>query len=124
MFSNQLDCPMIDGAYVNSLVNLVNACRAYNINISEVHFFQNGWHVTFEGYKDADAICHDYSYNSPFYMRRFFNYPENDWSRVGDWETIGFPWDENDVSVHSAEKLAYYLYCLKIGEAPWLDIEK
>ena len=116
----------IDAAYINALVDLVNACREEGVEIDTVSHFQSGWHVTFKGFKSADAICHDHSYGSPNYMTSFLGKENpNDWSRNGAWETIGFPWDGDDVSVHSAEELAHYIYCLKMREgryyfrAPW-----
>lgn len=106
----------VDGAYVNSLVDLVNACRAQNVDINEVRLYQNGWHVTFKGHEHADAICHDGSYGSPCYMAEYLGEGhDNDWSRSGKWETIGFPWDNNDVSVHDAETLAQMIHALNCG---------
>lgn len=104
----------VDAAYINTLVALVEACRAQQVNINEVQFFQNGWRVTFESY-EGDAICHDWSYGSPCY----FGKHDNDWNRTGDWETIGFPWDRHDVTVHDAGELAFFLHCLNEGLAPW-----
>lgn len=113
---NELTMKQIDAAYINSLVDLVNACRHYNVKIDEVRHHLNGWHVTFAGHPHADAICHDHSYGSPYYMCEH----TNDWERNGEWETIGFPWDDDDVSVHTAEELAFYLYCLDQSKAnPW-----
>lgn len=113
----------IDAAYVNSLVNLVNACREYNVKIDRVSFFQRGWHVTFEGYKHADAICHQHSYGSPCYGGLYDPTIEhNDWDNYGSWETIGFPWDDGDVSVHSADTLARMIHALDTGE-DWSKIE-
>lgn len=109
----------IDGSYVASLVELVNACRAHGVNINTVQSYQNGWRVTFEDFK-GDAICHDGSYGSPYY-HDYFNEDkyENDFNKTGLWETIDFPWDYDDVSVHTAEELAENLATLKRGENPW-----
>lgn len=112
--TNIFELQKVDAAYINSLVALVEACRAQHVNINEVRFFQNGWHVTFENY-DGDAVCHDGSYDSPCR----FGVHNNDWSSVGSWETMGFPWDYHDVSVHDAGELAFYLRCLNEGLAPW-----
>lgn len=111
----------IDAAYINSLVELINACRANEVEIDEVWHYQNGFHVTFKGHKHADAICHDGSYGSPcpYYLNK--NQHNNDWSRSGLWETMGFPWDYDDVSIHSAEQLADYLLALNHGEIIWED---
>lgn len=116
----------IDGAYINSLVDLVNACRDYQIKIDKVYHFQNGWRVTFAGHPHADAICHDWSYGSPCYMAGYLGKGhDNDWSRSGSWETIGFPWDDEDVSVHSAYALAAMIAALNRGDnwEEWEDCE-
>ena len=105
----------IDAAYINSIVDLVNACRKYNVKIDKVRTFQNGWQVTFEGF-DGDAICHDHSYGSPCYGGCFDDSVHtNKWNRSGSWETIGFPWDNDDVSVHTAEWLAQAIRWLDEG---------
>lgn len=105
----------IDAAYINSLVDLINACRKYNVKIDKVFTFQNGWSVTFEGFK-GDAICHDHSYGSPCYGGCFDDrLHTNKWDRRGEWETMGFPWDHEDVSVHSAEWLAQAIRWLEEG---------
>lgn len=109
---------MVDGAYVNTLVDFINACRAQGVEIDKVNTFQNGWLITFEGF-NGDAICHDGSYGSPCYYGDMTDAHKNDWSRTGEWETIGFPWDGDDVSVHTSGELAFYLHCLKLGLAPW-----
>ena len=106
----------IDAAYINSLVELVNACRKYNVKINKVVTFQNGWQVTFEGF-EGDAICHDHSYGSPCYGGCFDDSVHtNDWDRSGSWETMGFPWDGHDVSVHKAEWLAHSIRWLLDGQ--------
>lgn len=112
----------IDAAYVNALVDLICACRTWDVELDCVQHFQNGWCVTFKGH-NGDAICHDGSLGSPNYAPQL--YPQstyqNDWSDdSGEWETIGFPWDNDNVSVHSADELAYYLRCLNDGKiTPW-----
>lgn len=100
----------IDGAYVNALVDLVIECRKNKVNINTVQTYQGGWRVTFEQY-DGDAICHDSSYGSPYCLLSKRDH-KNDWSSSGFWETIGFPWDNDDVTVHSVEELAFYLRAL------------
>lgn len=110
----------IDAMYVNSLVDLINACRMAGVEVDKVCHFQNGWHVTFKGFKGADAVCHDGSYGNPIYNRYWeTDKYHNDWTEHGDWETIGFPWDYNDVSVHSAQELALYISALKNGTNIW-----
>ena len=107
----------IDAAYINTLVDFIIACRKNNVKLNTVQQFQNGWRITFVGC-DGDAICHDGSYGSPNYMPSF--YPDitnqNDWSISGEWETIGFPWDGNDVSVHSSVELAKMIAAYQHGE--------
>lgn len=112
----------IDACFVNSLVNLVNACREVHVSINTVQAYQNGWLVTFENF-DGDAVCHDGSYSNPIHNRYFeTDKYHNDWSESGDWETIGFPWDYGDVSVHSAEELAAFLAALRDGINIWDEI--
>ena len=112
----------IDAAYINSLVNLVNICRELNVKLDTVQTFQNGWRVTFEGF-EGDAICHDHSYGSPCYGGIFDNTVHtNDWSRSGSWETINFPWDNDDVSVHNAETLVHMIAALRDG-SDWKQYE-
>ena len=107
----------IDAAYINTLVDFIIACRKNNVKLNTVQQFQNGWRITFVGC-DGDAICHDGSYGSPNYMPSF--YPDktnqNDWSNSGEWETIGFPWDGNDVSVHNSVELAEMIAAYQRGE--------
>lgn len=105
----------IDAAYINSLVDLVNVCRELDVKIDKVFHYQHGWMVTFDGFS-GDAICHNGSYGSPCYGGIFNPGVEcNDWSDNGRWETYGFPWDNGDVSVHSARALAYMLKALRDG---------
>lgn len=114
---------IIDAAYVNSLVDLVNACRKYNVIIDRVFHYQHGWVITFEGYPHADAICHNGSYGSPCYDGLYDpNIEDNDWNNCGSWETIGFPWDNDDVSVHTAEQVALMICALNNG-IDWAQYE-
>ena len=110
----------IDAMYINSLVDLINACRTVNVEVDKISHFQNGWIVTFKGFDNADAVCHDGSYGNPISDRYFeANKYHNDWTEHGNWETIGFPWDYNDVSVHSSQELALYISALKNGTNIW-----
>lgn len=105
----------IDAAYVNSLVDFVNACQELDVKIDKVFHYQHGWMITFEGL-DGDAICHNGSYGSPCYGGLYNPEVErNDWSDSGRWETYGFPWDNGDVSVHDASALAHMLAALRGG---------
>lgn len=116
----------VDAAYVNALVELVVACRACDVKLDKVYHYQNGWLVKFAGYPKADAICHDGSYGSPNRGARY-GYTEyhNDWDKSGPWESIGFPWDKDDVSVHSASELAANIHILNLlgDNATWDDDE-
>ncbi len=105
----------IDAAYINSLVDLVNACRELDVKIDKVFHYQHGWMITFEGFT-GDAICHNGSYGSPCYGGLYDPSVEhNDWNEDGRWETYGFPWDNGDVSVHNARALAHMLAALRDG---------
>lgn len=110
----------IDAMYVNSLVDLISACRMVGVEVDKVCHSQNGWCVTFKGFEGADAVCHDGSYGNPIHNRYFDpDKYHNDWDEHGDWETSGFPWDCDDVSVHSAQELALYISALKNGTNIW-----
>lgn len=118
-FTNQ----QVDAAYVNSLVDLVTACRKYSVEIDKVSYYQHGWVVTFKNYPDADAICHNGSMGSPCYGGLYNpEVEDNDWNNSGHWETIGFPWDGEDVSVHSADVLARMIHALDY-DLNWEEIE-
>ena len=109
----------IDACYINSLIALVNACRKMHVSIDTIQAYQNGWVVTFENF-NGDAICHDGSYGNPIHNRYFeTDKHHNDWTEIGEWETIGFPWDGDDVSTHSAEELAAFLAALRDGINIW-----
>lgn len=119
VFTNQ----QIDAAYVNSLVDLITACRKHNVEIDKVSYYQHGWGITFKHYLGADAICHSGSMGSPCYGGLYHPEAEqNDWNDCGRWETIGFPWDRGDVSVHSAETLALMISALNNG-IDWQQFE-
>jgi hypothetical protein len=106
----------VDAAYANSLVDFILACRRRKVEIDEIAFYMNGWKVTFVGCK-GDAICHDGSYGSPCYGAILDETAhQNDWSQTGSWETIGFPWDGDDVSVHDSYELAAMISDFQRGE--------
>lgn len=77
---------------VLALRDLINACDGWGVAISYVAVLQEGFKVMFEHWH-GDAVLHDNSYC-------------ND---LCEWETIGFPWDEDDVSTHTSEELARLL---------------
>lgn len=84
---------------LHALNNLCNYSEKYGVGIKKVRYFMNGFQVLFDGF-EGDAILHDGSYGR----------------ESCDWETLGFPWDGNDVSVHTAHQLASMLAALKRGE--------
>lgn len=90
----------LDLKRVESLHNLMRACETLLVHIRSVQFYMNGFRVTFEDWK-GDAILHDGSKNG---------------RDTYDWETVGFPWDGDDVSVHSPVELAFLLHDYKNGE--------
>ena len=53
----------------------------------------DGYKWTFDQYPNTDIIIHFGSYNN----------------KLGLFETMGFPWDDGDVSVHSATELVELL---------------
>ena len=89
----------LDLKRVESLHDLMRMCNVLQVRIHSVQFYMNGFRVTFENW-EGDAILHDGSYGRNSY----------------DWETIGFPWDGDDISVHSPAELASLLYDYKNGE--------
>lgn len=95
----EFDPITLDLKRVESLHNLMRACETLLVHIRDIQLYMNGFRVTFEDW-EGDAILHDWSYGHENY----------------DWETINFPWDEDDVSVHSAKDLAFLLHTYKYGD--------
>ena len=91
---------------VMALAALASSMERECIEFSKVNLYQNGFQVMFKDIP-GDAIIHDHSYAS-------------NW---GYFETIGMPWDNDDVSVHPPKTLAKMLGALKRGE-DWEAIEK
>lgn len=100
---SKFDFKKIDAAYVNSLTNLIELCRRTGAEIEQVYSYLDGWVVTFKGIEDADAACHNGTNQAE---RNLEDHDPNNWETEYKWETIGFPWDEDDVSRHTAEWLA------------------
>ena len=75
--------------YPVALNNLIEMCEQADVAISKVQFYLNGFVVYFEGFPNANAVCHNSSYGNKY----------------GLWETMGFPWDGDDVSVLNAYEL-------------------
>lgn len=86
--------------YTDSLAHLIFHCDNLGVEIDKVIFYMQGFCVTFKGYPHADAILHDGSYGR----------------NIGEWETCGFPWDYDDVSVHTSAQLANMIYALNHNE--------
>lgn len=82
-----------------SLDTLRIECLFNGVIISDIKGMWNGYQVTFEDLP-GDAILHDYSYGREDYA----------------WETMGFPWDYDDVSIHDPATLARMLGALRRGE--------
>lgn len=91
---------------VMSLAALASRLENEDVKINKVFLYQNGFQILFKDIP-GDAIIHDGSYAS-------------DW---GYFETIGMPWNNGDVSVHSPKILSRMLGALKRGE-DWEAIEK
>ncbi len=89
-----MDKISINLTYVNALTKLLKACAFFGIEINSVEYLWGGFRVTFKGYPDADAICHDFSYGH----------------KVGQWESMGFVWDNDDISTSTPEELACLLF--------------
>lgn len=92
-----------DRAY--ALAELLTYCKKLYILVDEIKFLQNGFLITFKGLK-GDVILHDHSYGRERYQ----------------WESFQFPWDYDDVSVHSSKEIAYMIRALLDGE-DWADFE-
>ena len=80
--------PSIAPEKVTTLANLIHLCNIFNISVCDIFFIHNGFAITFENW-DGDAVLHKYSMGNKHNM----------------WETMGFPWDSNDVSAHTTEEL-------------------
>lgn len=83
-------------ARVYALSELLDECNKCGITATNVRSYMNGFQVVFN-VGQGDAILHDGSYGSAQLM----------------WETYGFPWDDMDVTVHTAHELATLLGELK-----------
>ena len=82
-----------------SLSVLLTQLEAEKVEINKILFCQRGFMVTFKDLP-GDAVLHDGSYGQARCM----------------WETLGLPWDHDDVSVHEPKELARMLGALKRGE--------
>ena len=82
----------LDMGRLNELNTLMNLCAHLEIPIKKIYYTMNGFIVTFEN-SEGDAALHDGTYGH----ERCY------------WETYKFPWDEDDVSVHTTEELLLLL---------------
>lgn len=96
----------INPKYVTALADFITECRNYDIK-TEVRPYCNGFIVIFPEIGMGDAICHDGSYGNEQSL----------------WETMGFPWDDEDVSVHESKCLVHMLATLKEG-SDWRPFEE
>lgn len=85
--------------YINGLNELLGWCRELEIKVDSIRFLHHGFQVIFEGI-EGDAILHDGSYSN----------------KRNHWETMGMPWDGDDVSVHDAYTLAHMIAAYLDGE--------
>lgn len=77
---------------LNELSSFIHICGRINIPIKQVYSVANGFIVTFEN-SEGDAALHDGTYGHEHCY----------------WETYKFPWDNDDVSVHTTEELLLLL---------------
>ena len=84
-----------------ALAELLKVCEYLDVRIKAVKYYMRGFLVEFDGY-EGNAVLHDGSYGRNSFM----------------WETIDFPWDGDDVSVHTSHQLAHMLCALNKGK-PW-----
>ena len=83
---------------MESLAKLTALCAEHGIAVRKIHVVANGYQVFFEDWC-GDAVLHDGSYGQSVCL----------------WETIGFPWDEGDVSTHTVGDLVNLLEKYKNG---------
>lgn len=81
--------------YLDAFTELMTAINCYHLHVNDIQVYLNGFRVTFKEYPDGDILCHDGSYGNT----------------QGLWESYGFPWDENDVTVQTAQE-----FCHKLAE--------
>jgi hypothetical protein len=93
--------------YVVALSHLVTECEKNNVEIKSVKYFQHGFSVVFKDMPGGDAVIHDNSY-------------ARDW---GYFETLGMPWDYDDVSTHDPETLAKLIRSYLDGK-DWKELDK
>lgn len=91
--------------YLNSLVRLVNKCKEEHVKINEFGTLHGGLYVKFEGFT-GDAVIHEHSYGS----------------NGGCFETMGMPWDIDDVTVLEPEELAMMLGAALRGD-DWDNVD-
>ena len=96
MFEDIMD---LDVERTKSLSDLLFYCKLENVEINKVRLYKQGYLVEFKGVP-GNAILHNGSYGKTSYL----------------WETMEMPWDNKDVSVHSAEVLAHLLGALSRNE--------
>lgn len=92
-----------------ALAELLMTCKYLDVDVKAVKYYMRGFLVEFEGH-EGNAILHDGSYGRNSFM----------------WETIDFPWDGDDVSVHTSHQLAHMLCALNKGESwePYAEMDE
>jgi len=86
----------IDQNRLRTLVELFNECKKNGIEITDTYYYLEGFSVIFEGMQ-GDAILHANSRGHGLCL----------------WETIGMPWDGDDVSIHTTNTLVKMLKAYK-----------
>lgn len=89
----------VNEQYINGLNELLGWCYDCGVKISAIHYLLHGFQVFFKDI-EGDAILHDGSYGN----------------KRNHWETMGMPWDKDDVSVHDAYTLAHMIESYIEGE--------
>ena len=89
----------VNESFVNGLNELLGWCREIGVEVDKIRYLYHGFQVTFVGI-EGDAILHRGSIG---HLRNY-------------WETMGMPWDEDDVSAHSAFTLVHMIKSYLDGE--------
>lgn len=96
------DIPTINPRYLQIAADFISECYRLAVPIPVIIPFEHGFRFSFRDENDeeiGDGVIHWGSYN-------------ND-SQI---ETMGMPWDEEDVSTHTPQELAILLHEFYYGE--------
>ena len=95
----------INEQYFDGVNELLGWCRRCGVKVQSIRYHYHGFQVMFEGI-EGDAILHDGSYGN----------------KRNHWETMGMPWDKDDISVHDAYTLVHMIATYLEGEDwEWYD---